>query len=549
MARFTALVVFAAAAVATIRPAGAYEFEVRARTIGQGYDLRALRLFGPDVLIPRRRFVQTLSLSIWDLGGYREDRHRLRARPASGPRIYIDSYLRVEHDFGAWTSGQLVVDNRLWDVVDQIPELEPSSLDLDVLYGFVAAEDLFGGVLDLYLGRQLDVETLDWWSMDGLTARVETPWRFAVEGFGGLRVREASPAGSVTFEPDGTGGADCAEYVEGPVPGSGSWRPIDRPPIGANDDPFNNDFDRCPQREQVMPTWGGALETIDAGPVWVRASYRRSVSPSPGLIGPPDRFEFTDVGYYPNENDHAPEWGTNEERLALTARANLPIAGGKGRITPQLAGRYSLLHGLFDEAHGSVRLAWGAHSLEPELYYSFPTFDGDSIFNVFSIQPYTDARLTYGLAPKGASWRTYVLGWARRFHAEDEQAAAAEVEAGDTAAGVRAGVGYRPGPRLDGRVDMFHEDGYGGRRTGGYSAVRWRVDDDFAASGRVTVVDIDADLSDRLDGLTVGVQAGGTYRFARGVALHLLGEHNSNRLDASQLRLLAVLDLAFAPEQ
>lgn len=548
MARFTALVI-AVAALATTRSAGAYEFEVRARSIGQGYELRALRLFGPDLLIPRRRFVQTLSLSIWDLGGQREDRTRWDARPVSGPRIYVDSYLRLEHDYGAWTSGQLVVDNQLWDVVDQIPELESSSFNLELLYGFVGVEDLFDGRLDLYLGRQLAVDTLDWWSMDGLTARAETPWRFAVEGFGGLRVRDASPAGSAVFEPDGTGGADCAEYVEGPVPGSGSWRPIDRPPIGANTDRFNNDFDRCPQREQIMPTYGAAIETVELGPVWARASYRRSVSRSPGLIGPIDRFEFPDTGLYPDENDQTPDWGTNEERLAATVRGNVRIADGKGRITPQLAGRYSFLHGLVDQAHASVRLTWGAHHLEPEVYYSFPTFDGDSIFNVFSIQPYTDVRLTYGIGPRDSPWRGYLLTWARRFSAEEDQAAEAGIERSDTAGGARAGVQYRPRPTLDGRLDAFHEDGYGGRRTGGYTAWRWWLWDDLASSGRVSVVDFDEDLLASLEGVTFGVQAGATYAFAKGVALKVLGEHNSNRFYPSQLRLIAVLDLAFSPEQ
>ena len=97
---------------------------------------------------------------------------------------------------------------------------------------------------------------------------------------------------------------------------------------------------------------------------------------------------------------------------------------------PRAALRYSLLHGLVEQAHASIPIRRGAYEVAPEVYYSFPTFDGDSIFNVFSSQPYLDLRATVSRAPRGARLATYLRGWARRFAIEDpEQAAPAPTRA------------------------------------------------------------------------------------------------------------------------
>ena len=172
----------------------AYEFEVRARTVGQGYNLRSFRLLDGNLSLDRRRFTQTLSLDIWDLTNRLRDRRRYDLGRVSGPTVYISTYLRLDHDFGSWATGSLVVNSAVFDVVDLIPGLENELIALDVLYGYAAAEDLAGGWLDLYAGRLLEIDNLDWMSFDGIKARVETPHHIAVVAFAGLRVREATPA-------------------------------------------------------------------------------------------------------------------------------------------------------------------------------------------------------------------------------------------------------------------------------------------------------------------------------------------------------------------
>ena len=65
--------------------AHAYEFWLRAQTIGQAYQLREYRLVGPDLFLGRRRITQTLALRIYDIGDLAASRRRSRlpdTRPA-----------------------------------------------------------------------------------------------------------------------------------------------------------------------------------------------------------------------------------------------------------------------------------------------------------------------------------------------------------------------------------------------------------------------------------------------------------------------------------
>lgn len=528
-------------ALASPGTASAYEFEVRAKTIGQGAEMRSFRLLSGDLILRRSRFTQTLNLNIWDVLGKRVPRTLYNPQRSKGPRVYFTTYMRVDHDFGDYSTGTIDAGGLRHDAVDLIPELEVSSLGLDVLYAYAAVEGLFDGLLDVRLGRQLSVDSLDWFSMDGLWARVHTPWHVNAIAFGGLRVRDSSPLGSQVQEPDGTAGSECREFVEGSV-----WSPIDRPPGVDDDNPFENDFDLCPQRDELMPTFGGAVETSDL-PVIARVSYRRTVSPTPGLIGDPNRQDPPDVGYYPNEQGQAPGWGVNEERLSVTARAPLSFSRSRGQATPYVATRYSLLHGLIDEAHAGVRLRYDIHSVEPEIYYQFPTFDGDSIFNVFSTEPTIDYRLTYGANLSDAGVKTYARGYVRQYSTEDAFQADG-VDGMELSAGGQVGVRYRRPDRSAIRLDGYFEDGYGGRRLGGLLGLRWQLRDDLSAGTQLSLYQFESDSLDDFDGTSFGGVVGATYQIHRGIAVKVMAEENSNRFNESQFRLYAILDLAFNPQ-
>ena len=101
-----ACVIAAMLTVAT--PAHAYEFWLRARTYGQAYQLRDYRLVGPDLFLGRRRVTQMLILRLYDIGDL-EAKRRLSRLPPGGPRITWQSYLRIDHDFGDFSSGRVLL--------------------------------------------------------------------------------------------------------------------------------------------------------------------------------------------------------------------------------------------------------------------------------------------------------------------------------------------------------------------------------------------------------------------------------------------------------
>jgi len=536
--------VLAASALAP-RPAAAYEFEAHATTITQGFQLRSFRLFGGDVLLGRRRFTQALSLDIVDIGDL--DARRRRFTPhRRGPVIRFTSYLRLDHDFGDWTMGVLPRGERTIDAIDQIPELESSSLALDLLYAYVDIDGLAAGAVDVRVGRQVRWDLLDSWAFDGATARVHTPWHLALEAAGGLRVRDASPLGPASYELDGTTGADCRELVEGATPGSGSWQIIDRSRVPA-ESRFTADFDYCPQREQAMPTIGVAVETEGFRRVSARLSYRRSASRTVGLIGDVDRLDYPDLGLYPEPQ--APKWGIDEERVALIVHGNLP-RGERVLVTPWAGVRWSLLHHVLDQAVAGARIRLGAHAIEPELARAVPTFDGDSIFNVFAAEPSTDARVGWNwIGP--AAVRARASTWLRRYELDDGDAA----YAGGADAGVEWRGAHRPhGDALALRLDGLADAGWGGDRLGGTATVRWRPLRNARYQLRAALLHL-TDEGDREDpdvraaaSLFGSVTLGGTWELMPGVGFHAIAEGASSRITPAQLRLLGVLDLAFIPE-
>jgi hypothetical protein len=549
----------AVAALATLaiapRAAHAYGFSLHTRIIAQAYDLRSFRLSGPDLWLGRRRYTQTLALDLIDLGDFAAERRKQHKH--DGLTISFSSYLRVDHDFGDWTQGSVLSGTgaaaRSIESVDLIPELGASNLGLDLLYAYVDVKDV-AGVLDLRLGRQVRVDALDWFAMDGLTARVETPLHVAVEGFGGLRVRDASPLGSYQLELDGTTGADCREYIEGyhePGRGNGSWQLIDRTQA-LFDHPRADDTGYCPQRDQLMPTWGAALETTGLHAIYARVMYRRSQSPSVGLLGPADRLQPTygqDLGFYANDFDQAPKWGVDEERVAATVRGNLDWADGRAQASPWIAARYSLLNALVDQAEAGVRLRWRDHAIEPEVGYYVPTFDGDSIFNVFSIFPSTEARLTWSWVPRGGRWRTSASGWTRKYQHDDEGRQIKPPATGDLVAGFTATGELQVDECWLARVDGFSDNGYGGLRSGGAAAVRWKHGPRFEGTARGSLMYVATDsTSPNLRAVTSALQLGAHWQLGDGVAVHGVVESSYDRYLRGDVRALAILDLAFAPE-
>ncbi|MEO7095198.1 MAG: hypothetical protein ABI175_18200 [Polyangiales bacterium] len=525
--------VIAVVLAASASPAHAYEFWVRARSIGQAYQLRQYRLIGPDLFLGRRRYSETIALRIVDIGGLAAYRKQARL-PEGGLRISWQSYLRVDHDFGTYTSAKITLSPAVRrDAIDAIPELADSSAGLDLLYGFVALEGLADDALTVKLGRLLVDDGWGSSGLDGASASYALPMLpIEISAQGGLRVRAASPLGISAYELDGTSGAGCQEYVEGPSSGIGTWKLIDRNRIISNSK-LASDYELCPQREMRQPSIGVSIATSRLRNVGAEVGYRRTWSETVGVFDDPDRLMYTDRGLYPNDVGQAPASGVNEERLY--ARVHGALTAGPLLLRPYANLRYSLLHAAVDRADAGLRFEHGKHSLEPSVEYFLPTFDGDSIFNVFSIEPTTDVRLGYQF---NGPIRMRASAWLRRYAHEDGTSS--------ISGGGEAGVERALGRKLRARVDGLFDDGYGGRRAGGTGEVAWRARDDFWLRGRAAVLGVRPD--DRSRFVTVSGVLSGTLRVSESVGFHVIGEVDHDDIYRLATRMIGVIDLAFTPE-
>jgi hypothetical protein len=518
-------------------PAHAYEFWLRAHTIGQAYQLRDYRLIGPDLFQGRRRYTQTLALRIWDVGDLAAARRRARL-PERGLRVSWQSYLRVDHDFGQYTAGRIRLSPAVRrDAIDVIPELADSVAGLQLLYGYLELAGIGDDRATVRLGRVLADEGWGAVGIDGGSLRVELPPPLAVTATGGLRVRAASPLGVSAYELDGTSGAGCREYVEAAAPGGGAWRLIDRDRAIRNTR-LASDFEYCPQREVAQPTVGVTLATSRLRRFGAELGYRRTWSRTVGIIGDPHRFAFTDVGLYPNESGQAPGSGVNEERVHARVHGEVRAAGLE--LRPFINARVSLLHGMLDRADLGIRVERGRHAVEPAVEYFYPTFDGDSIWNAFSIEPTTDARLGYRY---DGAVRATANAWLRRYMG----GSSAGGDAAAISGGLDASIERPLTPRWRVRADALWDDGYGGRRAGGSGEAAWqRRDRMLWVRGRMVVLGVAPD--DRARYVDTSAVVSTTWRIADAVAIHAIAEADLDAQHDLHTRAIAVLDLAFMPE-
>jgi hypothetical protein len=419
------------------------------------------------------------------------------------------------------------------DALDITPELGESIAGVQLLYGYLELAGIADDRVTVQLGRTLADEGWGTTAIDGGAVRFELPQPIAIIASAGLRVRASSIAGLSAFELDGTAGAGCREYVEAAMPGTGAWKLIDRnrPVVNSR---LSSDYEFCPQREVRQPTVGVTLATSRLRTFGAELGYRRTWSRTVGLIGAEDRLDFADLGLYPNDFGQAPASGVNEERLH--ARVHGELAAGGVAIGPYANARFSVLHAAIDRADAGVRVTRGAHSVEPAVEYFLPTFDGDSIFNVFSIEPATDVRLGYRF---DGVIRARASAWLRRY--EQQLGGDGSARAGGVDAGVEQTFGA-----WRGRLDALWDDGYGGRRVGGSGEAGWRARDTLWLRGRLIVLGIAQE--DHQKFVTASTVVSATWKLADAVAVHGIGEIDRDAIHKTQGRGVVVLDLAFMPE-
>ncbi len=433
-------------------------------------------------VIDRRRLDQYLGLHLWNLGP--KDAF---GAPTEKNQFYFTMSLRVDADFGDYAARLLG------------PRLVSDELRADhaeILYGYFGAKDL-GGFLDARLGRQIDVDQFEFRAFDGLSLEAKTPYWFAVGASAGLLVNGALPFDSPVYRPDGT--APSALSV--------------------------HDTDYKPTLSAWVRAFG--FRDLDA-----RLDYRHTWSPAQNTTPAEAAVKATD--------------GTSEEKLSWSVRGRLL----DGRLVPWFALRYDFLVGVVDNIQAGARFVITPRQMvQLEYLYSYPTFDGDSIWNLFVNNRFDDVRASYDLGL--GALKLYARAFLRFFHdtVENDRILTGRPTTPPSSSIDWGGIlgGRLDLPRGFVRADGYGEGGYGGTKVGVDLSSRMRVYKELIAlEGRLTYVHFEDDLRpDVSEGDSFGAQLGARLQLGRGILLHLLAEENVNRFYASQLRLYAVLDLAF----
>jgi hypothetical protein len=451
-----------------------------------------------NTLVNRRRLTQYLGLDVFNIGP-KDD----VGRPLDRNQFYVTTAMRFDSELGNYAD--------YTTPPGRSPEPYLDAARFELLYAYAGVRNL-GGFVDIRLGRQIQVELFDFISYDGLSVEFKTPFNLALEAWGGLNVSGASPVDSPVYRTDGVS-------------------------LGGN--PLGSLLQR--QEDALEPTFGFALKTIGLRFLDVRLSYLRTMS-------------FTQ-----DQQPGEPGSGVLNETVGLTARGRL----FHGLLVPWFGFRYQILTGRLDEIQGGLRfLLPRQNGLQLEYVYSAPTFDGDSIWNVFASEPFNDVRLSWD-ATFHSRLRTYARGFVRLFRDETTspitnfagQTVAGQINpnsvaglSGTLAYGASAGFRYDL-PRGHVRVDGYYSDGYGGLEVGADASGRVRIVGDVQtglfAEGRLSYVHFrdDSRPIDHAD--SFGIQAGLRYGFLRGLIGHLLMEENVNRIYASQFRLIGVLEVAY----
>lgn len=368
------------------------------------------------------------------------------------------------------------------------PELRNDQFEL--LLGALEGRNLWGYV-NFSLGRQYDAELMDFFAYDGMRVRLDSPWKLFVESHFGAQVNRTLPFSAAVFETDGTSGEE------------------------AEDKP-------------LAPTFGVAFGLDDPELLELRIAYRRAFSRS-DLFLDADSLERRSV------------WGVDQE--LFFAHIALPVVSWGSRVAGAL--RYNLLTSSFDELQLNVAQALApGHQITLEVLRSRPHFDGDSIFNIFALEPFSELGGRYSGA-LGAGLLVETRGGYRWFWTAEEETE----ETSGYALSVLLAWSHA---KARAEAELFLTDGYGGRRFGGdlsgwWSSPRWVFGRRIALDGRVSLVQFSDARADLDPLLTLGLQLGAQIRFLPGLSLYLSVEDNINRLYDSALRFFAALDMAFAP--
>lgn len=335
---------------------------------------------------------------------------------------------------------------------------------------------------DLRVGRQLLMDDLDFTMLDGARLVYHTPIHLGIEVVGGLEVKNNGALGVIS-----------STQLE--LDGAGGY-----------DD--NKD-------EELGIVIGAALFLDNLRAHHGKLAYRRVMTADGDL---------------------------DSERLSLNYHV---------RVLPQLhlsaAAAWDFTIMDLSDIRAELRAPKLGDIVDIELAYwrLVPTFEGSSIFNVFSVEPLNDIdlRTRFHIA-RGIS--VYVGGYARLFGNDpDGDDLLKESDAIFKDFGVRAGGRVKLGMSGWVGLDASYQAGYGDMTvidaSGGYGF----LDNDLKLDARLTTVVFDDLLQADLEATSFGVALGISYEIESMAKFHLISEVNTNRIETLQFRVFGLVDLDF----
>lgn len=494
----------AAAAIAVVSlpvTAGAAAFTVGARTEVQLQEFRSIAGRDPadPFTLQRQRLVQYLQLGAFDLG-------------ERGPQERIDvvTSLRLDQDFGLTATERRLLG------------LEQPAVNL--LFGYVQWRGALSGLLDARLGRQIVTRQVEFWSFDGLDLTVHVPRvPLAVTGFGGFLVSGSSFLGTATFGPDGVRVSDRRRIDDG------ASTSLVNPTASA----VAYDYLDAPR-----PVFGGRVDLEGVRDLSAGVAYRRSINRTTG-----EDLRFTPAA--------AKGWQVVQERLTAEAQWR-PVP----RLELQAAADEDLVRlrpaALLAGARFHVIPYRLATSLQWSLYN--PSFDSDSIWNVFATGSRQEFQLRADVAPEGR-WRFAAALLASVYGRDLQPDFFADAGGADVVPGLHASAGTKPGLRLRLGLDLswrglpgatFTGDRtYLGREVFATALAGWDLVPGWnALDARLSLANVDDPYQEALGDLwSTSLALISRNRITDEAEVLVIGEGAVNRYSQPDLRAYAVLQL------
>lgn len=352
--------------------------------------------------------------------------------------------------------------------------------NLSILYAYFQVKGL-ADLMDIRLGRQLLIDDMDFTMLDGLRLVFHTPAHLGIEVYTGVEAKNAGLLGVIT---------STQLELDGD---------------GGNDD----DID-----DSVGIVVGAAIMLENLRAHHGKIGYRRIMTSDGDVV--------------------------DAERVFLNYHV---------RALPQLhlnaAVAWDFVINDMTDIRFGVRSPRIANLLDIEVNYFrlVPSFEGSSIFNIFSTEPINDIdyRLRFHIA-RGIS--VYAGGYVRLFGNETDSDDELDEDVIKDI-GARAGGRVRLAANAHLGLDAIYQTGYSDMLVidvfGGYGF----LDNTLVLDGRLTSVTFEDDLQKRLEATSFGVQVGLTYKIPRLAKFHMISELNTNKLESVQFRMFGLVELDF----